>query len=250
MLLNTACRSWLVGSLLAFEACGDFTLVEPQREGPFLSIDVGAVSDESTRYDLNALFRRGTDARGRPTEVVDRALYVEGTPILPGPELQPGVWPYHWQETRTTAGDPAGLVLVGFPVIAGSSPSTHSITIPVTRRTDAADVDLPRGANLVLRLALANRVTTGLSGGVDFWMLDIRGSCSGNDSRPQFTISGTGPHPSELHVPWQWLETLSTGSMSACFRAFSSFEVAGSPYPANVSVSVRLAWRIRIVVPG
>jgi hypothetical protein len=250
MLLKTACRSWLLRGLLALVACGDFTLVEPQPEGPALNIHVDAVSDQSTRYDLNAAFRRGTDARGRPTEIVDRALYVEGTPVLPGPETQPGIWFYRWQETRTTTGDPASLVRVTFPVIAGSSTPAHFITIPITQRTDPADVDLGRGNDLVLHLALANRVTTGLSGGVDFWRLDIRETCSGIDSGPQFTITGTGPHPSELHVPWQWLETLVTGPMSACLQAHSSFEVAGSPYPAFVSVSVRLVWRIRIVVPG
>jgi hypothetical protein len=247
MLLKTAWRSWLLGPLLALEACGDFTLVEPQPEGPRLHIHIAAVSDESTRYDLNAVFSPGTDARGRPTEVVDRALYVEGTAVLPGPEIQPGLLLYRWQQTRTTAGD---LISVTLPVIEGSSPSTPYITIPVTRRTDPAEVDLPRGANLVLGLALANGVTTGLVGGVELWTLEIRESCAGNESPPQFAITGRGPHPSELHVPWQWLEPLSTGSMSACFRAFSNFEVADSPYPANVSAAVGLAWRIRIVGPG
>ncbi len=249
MLLKTARQSWLHGALLALAACGDFTLVEPQSgaDGPRLSISISAVTDEITQYDLNALFSPGTNERGRPTEVIDRTLGVEGTPLLPERETQEGFWIYRWQGTQTTT---AGLVLVTFPIVADASPSTHSITIPVARRTGPADVDLPRGADLVLGLSLANRVTTGLSGGVEFWALEIRPSCSDANSRPQLTLNGTGPLLSELRFPWQWLEPLSTDQMSVCLQAFSSFEVAGSPYPANVSAFVRLAWRVHIVTPG
>ena len=249
MLLKTARQSLLLGSLLALAACGDFKLVDPQpgADGPRLIISISAVTDETTQYDLHALFSPGTDERGRPTEVVDRTLGVEGTPVLPERETSEGFWPYHWQGTQTTT---AGLVLVTFPVIAGTSTTPHSITIPVTRRADVADVDLPRGSELVLGLSLANRVTTGLSGGVEFWMLEIRQSCSDGSARPLLTINGTGPHPADVRVPWQWLEALSTDQLSACFTAFSSFRAAGSPYPADVGAFVRLAFRIHVVAPG
>jgi hypothetical protein len=249
MLLKTARRSWLLRSLLALAAGGGVTLGDPQpgADGPRLIISIGAVTNETTQYDLNAFFLPGTDERGRPTEVIDRTLGVEGTPVLPERETPQGFWLYRWQGTQTTT---AGLVLVTFPVIAGASPPTHSVTIPVTRRTGPADVDLPRGADLVLGTSLANRVTTGLSGGVEFWTLEIRQSCSDGNSRPQLTINGTGPLLSELRVPWQWLDPLSTDQVSACLQAFSSYEVAGSPYPANASAFVRLAWRIHIVTPG
>ncbi len=249
MLLKAARQSWLLGGLLALAACGDFTLVDPQpgADGPRLSIQIVAVTDEITQYDLSAVFSPGTDERGHPTEVIDRALGVEGTPVLPERETQEGFWLYRWQGTQTTT---AGLVLVTFPIVADASPSTHSITIPVTRRTGPTDVDLARGADLVLGLSLANRVTTGLSGGVEFWAVEIRQSCSDRNSPAQLTVTGTSPLLSELRVPWQWLEPLSSGQMSVCLQAFSSFEVAGSPYPANASAFVRLAWRVHIVTPG
>jgi hypothetical protein len=249
MLLKTMGQAWLLGSLLALAACGDFTLVDPQAaaDGPRLQISIGAVTDETTQYDLHAVFSPGTDERGRATEVIDRTLGVEGTPVLPERETPEGFWLYRWQGTQTTT---AGLVLLTFPVIAGASPATHSVTVPVTRRTGPADIDLPRGSELILGISLANRVTTGLSGGVEFWQLEIRPSCSDGISRPQLTINGTGPLLSEVRIPWQWLEPLSTDQMSACLQAFSSYEVAGSPYPANASAFVRLAWRIRIVTPG
>jgi hypothetical protein len=249
MLLKAAGKAWLLGSLFTLAVCADFTLVDPQpgAEGPRLHISVGAVTDETTQYDLHALFSPGTDERGRPTEVIDRSLGVEGTLVLPGQETPQGVWLYRWQGTQTTT---PGLVLVTFPVIAGASPPTHSITIPVTRRTGPADVDLPRGTDLVLGISLANRVTTGLSGGVEFWTLEIRQSCSESMSRPQLTINGTGPLLSEVRVPWQWLEPLSTDQISACLQAFSSYQVAGSPYPANASAFVRLAWRVHVITPG
>jgi hypothetical protein len=224
-------------------------LVEPQPEEPLLAISLAAMSDESSRYELNAFFRRGTDARGHPVELVDRALYVEGTPVVPGPERTPGIWSYRWQETRVATGAHADSVRVAFPVIATSSSGAHSITIPVTRRVDPADVDLVRGEDLVLRVSSADGATAGLTGGVDFWTLDIRQSCVSGSGR-QFTITGTGPHPSELRVPWRWLEALPVGSVAACFRSFWSFQVAGSPYQASVTVSVQLAWRIHVVGPA
>ena len=249
MLLKTAGQSWLLGSLLALAACGDFTLVDPQpgTDGPRLHISIVAVTDETTQYDLYALFSPGMDERGRPTEVIDRALRVEGAPVLPEQQTPDGFWSYRWRGTQTTT---AGLVLVTLPVIAGASPPAHSITIPVTSRTGPADVDLARGAELVLGISSANRVTTGLSGGVESWTLEIRPNCSESTSRPQLAIDGTGPFLSEVRVPWQWLEPLSTDQISACFQAFSSYEVAGAPYPASASAFVRLAWRIHIITPG
>jgi hypothetical protein len=250
MLLTGAPRTLLVASLLASAACGDFTLVDPLPEGPQLFVHLAAQSDESMRYNLDAAFRPGTDARGRPTEVVDPALYVEGAPVLPDTETRFGLWVYHWQQTPTT-GDPDGLVLVTFPLLAGSAPPAHSITIPVTRRTGPADVDLPRGSTLVLGVALANRVTTGLSGGVNSWTLQIRQSCSGNDPGPPLVqIVGYEAHPSELQVPWDWLGAPSTGSLAACFQVSSFFDVVSAPYPANVGVSAQIAWRIHIVDPA
>jgi hypothetical protein len=248
-MMKTAVPWWVPAGLLALAGCDDFTLVEPQPEETLLAVHVNAVSDESTRYDLNALFRRGTDAGGHQTELVDRALYVEGTPVLPGPETTPGVWSYRWQETRVASGTHADSVHVAFPVIAASS-RTHSVTIPVTRREDPADVDLTRGDDLLLRVSSVDGATPELSGGVDFWTLDIRPGCSGDGSLEQFTIRGRGPFPSELRVPWRWLETLPIDSMSACLRVFSSFQAIGSPYRAHVTVTVQLAWRIHLVGPA
>jgi hypothetical protein len=254
MLLKTALRSWLFLGVLVLVACGDFTLVEPQPqpEEPLLSVHVSALSNEteSTRYELSAYFRRGTDARGEPTEIADSALYVEGTPVLPEPETTPGAWLYRWQQTRAATGDGADSIRVAFPAIASSSPSTSSITIPVTRREGPVDVRLTRGQDLLLRVSSADGAPPGLSGALGFWTLEIRQSCSGGDPGPQFEIRGSSPYGSELRVPWQWLATLPGSSMSACFRAFSSFQVAGSPYRASVTVIVELVWRIQVIEPA
>jgi hypothetical protein len=247
--MTTALRWSLRAALLALVACDGLTLVEPPPDEPALSIHLDAVSDESSRYDLNALFRRGTDARGHPTELVDGALYVEGTAILPGAERTPGHWSYRWEEDRAATGDQRDSVRVVFPVIA-TSPHRHSMTIPIAARDGPANVGLTRGEDLVLRVSPPGGATPPPFGGVDFWTLEIRQSCSSNDSAAQFTISGRGPFPSELRVPWQWLETLPVGSMSACFRAFASYGVVGSPYLTGVSVTVRITWRIHVVEPG
>jgi hypothetical protein len=253
-MMKTVLPWWVPAGLLALAACDDFTLVEPepQPEEPLLSVHVRALSNEteSTRYELNALFRRGTNARGEPTEVAHRALYVEGAPILPERETIPGVWSYRWQQTRVTTGDGADSIRVAFPVIANLSPGTSSITIPVTRREDPVDVRLTRGEDLLLRVSSAAGAPPELSGGVGFWTLEIRQSCSGANPGPQFEIRGDGPHPSQLRVPWQWLERLPGSSMSACFRAFSSFQVVGSPYRATVTVIVELVWRIEVIEPA
>jgi hypothetical protein len=253
MLLRTPLRRGLPGILLALEACGDFTLVEPQPPEPeptALSVSLSAISDESTRYDLDAVFRPGTDASGEPTRVVDPALRVEGTPVLPDQEAEPGLWFYQWEHSRATTGDGVDSVRVTFPVVANSSPATYSIAIPVPGRAGPADLGLIRGEDLLLRVTPAPDRPPGLSGRGDFWMLEIRQSCSVADSGPQVMITARGPYPSELRVPWQWLQALAAGPMSACFHAASSFEAVGSPYPASVGVVVRLAWRIQVVEPA
>jgi hypothetical protein len=243
-------RRWRpCAGLLALAACGDFTLVEPQPDGPFFSIQIVAVNDESTRYQVSAFFDRGRDADGSPTEVVDRALYIDGTPVLPEPERLPGFWSYGWEETRASD-DRAESLRVVLPVIAGSSASALSITIPITRREDPFDINLVRNEDLVLRVSPQDAAPPGLSRGANSWTLEILRTCSGGDlTAPQFKIDGSGGLPPELRVPWQWLEPLSISSTSACLRALSTFEVVGSPYLVHVSVFARLGWRIQIVAP-
>jgi hypothetical protein len=241
MLLTRVHRVLLLGGLLTFAACGDFTLVEPEQEQPFLHIHVGALSDETTRYDLNAFF-----FGGQQIGIVDQALQVEGMRIPPVVDDTRGIWSYRWQGTRTTDVGQGDLVRVALPIPASSSAAPFTITIPVTSRIDPLNVDLPRGTDLVLRVSLANRVTTGLSGGVEFWQLEVADSCWDVDSAPQVSLFGRAVHPSELRIPWQWIE-IAGASTSVCFTAFSSFEVAGSPYRASVGVSARLVWRIRVV---
>jgi hypothetical protein len=247
-MMKTAVPWWVSAGLFAIAGCADFTLVEPQPEEPLLAVHVDAVSDETTRYEVSAFFRRGTDDRGQPTELVDRALYVEGTPVLPGPETTPGILSYRWEQIRPTTSSRPDSVRVAFPVVA-SSPRTHSITIPVSSRDDPADISVTRGDELLLRVSPAGDATSELSGGVDFWILEIRQSCTGGGATAQFEIRGSGPFPAELRVPWRWLERLPITSIAACFRAFSSFQVVDSPYRANVSVTVRLMWRIQVVEP-
>lgn len=249
MLLRIARWPWATGCLLALGACGDFTLVEPPRQEPWLAISIRASGVEPTHYDLVALFSRGQNAGGGPMEVVDNALSVEGTRVLPEEDSPPGAWSYRWEWTRTAAEDPNGLVRITLPVIPLLSMSSQSVTVPVTRRAGPADVELPRGSDLVLGLALSNRVTTNLVGSVEFWSLEIKEDCAVPDSGPRlprFTMQGTSSHPAELRVSWPVLEQILSSPMSACFSASSFYEVAGSPYPANVSVRVQLAWRINV----
>jgi hypothetical protein len=243
--MNTALRASLVG-LFTLAACADVRLVEPSaEEEPALSVHVAAVDDESSRYEVNALFRPGMDRRGRPTELADRALYVEGTPVLPVATRSPDTWSYRWQE----AGPRGDSLRLTFPVVAGSSPGAYSITVAVPRRDGPRDMDWTRGEDLVLRVSPASGDTPKLSGRILQWRLELGQSCSGSGTGPDFTVTGMHAYP-ELRVPWQWLETHAGVSLAACFHVVSSFEAAGAPYRSSVTVVAQVRWRIRVVAPA
>jgi hypothetical protein len=247
--MKTSLRSRLAGALLPLTACGDFTLVDPSPGGaePGFFIHINVVSEATTRYLLSAILSRGTGGRGQ-LEFADKRLFVNATPILPQEQSSDALF-YNWEATRTTAGTDAASLRLTFPTLATSPTNEFSVAIPIDERQGAQDIEWRRGEDLVLRILQPPGASAELSGGAEQWDLRLGQACSGGGSDIHFTLFASGPYPSELRVPSQWLEPHAGNELPGCFQAISLYEVVGSPYPASVSVAVRLSWRIRVVRP-
>jgi hypothetical protein len=247
-------RGILLGLLVAAVGCGDFTLVEPDSvpgpTEPLMSVYVGVDRSDSSRYELTAFFYRGLASGGGPNEAADRAFYVEGTALQPTLVTTSGseFWRYDWKEIRADSGAGADSLRIRPPVLAGSPLPGIDVTIPVPAREGPADVTWAEGQDLRLRVSSVVVAPTQLSVEHRDWTLELGDGCGGaGPSRPLLVAQGSGgAYPSEFRVPWEWLLSVTPAPTAACLRLVSGYHVSNAPYRMDVSVGVRLAWRIHV----
>ena len=244
-------RKALLGLLVTAIGCSDFTLVEPA-PGPQVEPSLGVLlrADRSvagSRYELRAIFFRGTDDRRRPREVDDPVLYVEGTAVQPDLGMDPGsgLWFYVWEGTRADGGAGADSVRIRAPVLAGMPSSGLTATIPIAGRDGPAEVTWAEGEDLRLRVSPAVGTSTSVSGGVSSWRLDLGESCGETAAGGPVVVSGRGAYPPELRVPWEWLLSATQPPTAACLRAFFNYRVPSAPYRTDVQIDLQLVWRVQ-----
>lgn len=242
-------RKALLGLLVVVINCSDFTLVEPETAPPAepaMSVLLRADRSGSSHYELSALFFRGADSRGRPSEPADRALYVEGNALQPSVQTGSEVWRYDWEETRTDGGVQADSLRIRPPVLAGSPLPGVTVTIPIAGREGPADVTWAEGEDLRLHVSPAVAATTQLSAESSDWTLDLADACGGAGRSRPLSVVGRGAYPPEFRVPWEWLLSATPAPAVACLRVFSSYRVSNAPYRINVLVELHLTWRIHV----
>lgn len=243
-------RKALFGLLVAATTgCGDFTLVEPPpglATEPLLSVVLEANRSEDSHYVLRAFFFPGADFRGQLAEVADRFLYVEGNAVQPRPETDPRFFDYEWEQTRSDGGVGADSLRIQLPVLAGSPQPGPVVTIPFPGREGPAEVTWAEGEDLRLRISPAVVTTDQLMGGIVDWRLDLGLACGGSTGGgQQLFVTGRGPYPPELRVPWEWLGDAAQAPTAACFRVSIPYRVLNTPYRVEVYVNLRLDWRLR-----
>jgi hypothetical protein len=241
-------RRALLGVLVAATSCDDFTLVEPEpglteaAMSIFISVDRSTSSD----YQLSAVFFRGADSQRRFGELADRALYVEGTAVQPTIRSTSELWEYDWEGTRADGGAHADSLRIRPPVLVGSPVPGHTVTIPIAGREGPEDVTWAAGEDLRLQVSSGIGPTPQLSGAPINWTLELGDSCDGSAPIRPVLVQGRGAFPSELRVPWEWLQGVTPAPAAACLRVFSDFRVSNAPYRMDVIVDLRLAWRIHV----
>jgi hypothetical protein len=242
-------RKALLGLLVAAINCSDFTLVEPETAPavePAMSVLLRADRSGSSHYELSAVFFRGADSRGRPGELADRALYVEGNALQPRIETGSEVWRYDWEETRADEGVQADSLRIRPPVLAGSPLPGVTVTIPITGREGPADVTWAEGEDLRLHVSPAVAATTQLSAESSDWTLDLADACGGAGRSRPLSVVGRGAYPPEFRVPWEWLASATPAPAVACLRALSRYRVLNAPYRMDLFVDLQLTWRIHV----
>jgi hypothetical protein len=243
-------RKALLGLLVAAISCRDFTLVEPepaqQQEEALISVLLTVDRSESSHYKLSAVFFPGLDSRGRPRELADRVLDVEGDALQPSIHTGSELWEYDWERTRADAGVGADSLRVRPPVLAGSQLPGATVTIPIAGREGPTDVTWAEGADLRLPVSPAIGATAQLSGGPMDWTLELGDACGGAGTSRALFVAGRGAYPPEFRVPWEWLLSATPAPAVACLRAFSSYRVSNAPYRMDVVVVLHLTWRIHV----
>ena len=246
-MVRPAMRRVLLGLVALNLSCRGFDLVGPQAGvQPWLSVGLQVTRDERSSYDLNALLSPGTDARGQPNRVPERAFYVDGSPVRASDGATPELLSYRWSATRGARAAQSDSVYLEIPAIGTTPAQAFSVTIPIAPREGSASIDLPVGEDLRLRISPPPAVSPQLPGGVDGWDVEVRRSCSGNDDGTALIVNGRGAYPSELRLPREWFPAALRDSAVACFRATSSYRPVGTPFPVGISVYLRITWRIRL----
>ena len=249
--MTTALAKVLTGLLIAATGCSDYTLVEPtEAPGSEAETLFGAAlrveRSASSRYELRALLFRGTDAGGRLNEFVDGALYVEGEPLQPRVQLNSELWGYDWEETRTDGGLHADSVQIRLPVRAASVPPGVAVTIPIPGREDPEQITWVEGQDLRLHTSPAAVASPQFFAAISDWTLELGDECVGVNAGRALRVTGRGAHPTEFRIPWEWLSSGSPPPSVACLRVLASYRVANAPYRADVSVDLRVVWRISV----
>jgi hypothetical protein len=245
---NASLKS-LVGLLIAAAGCSDFTLVEPEprpQAESLMGIALHADRSGSSRYELHALLFPGADTRGQPNEFADRALYVENNPLQPRVEASSQLWGYDWEETRADGGLHVDSIRIRPPVPAGSSLPGITVTIPIVGREDPEQVTWVEGEDLRLHVSPQVDPAPRLPILFSDWALELGDTCSDAGSGRALRIAGSGAHPPEFRIPWEWLASTTPAPAIACLRTVSAYRVPGAPYRMEVSLSLQVAWRITV----
>lgn len=232
--------------LLAGAGCSDYDLVGPDPErSPRLSVQVSAVRGERNTYELGAVFRRGTDARGEFNRLSDGNLYVERVPVRPVSDAA-GVFQY--QSQADIPGEGARGTSIGLTAPALASIGPVGVTIPIAGTNDPPTVEVADGDDLRLHVGSPAVDSTRVSAVNGEWRLELAAACS-TGTPPAVVVAGTGAYPPELRIPSAWFVGLVRFPAAACFRTTSRYDAVNTPYTVSAIVSVSITWRIEAATP-
>lgn len=238
---------WLLVALcLAAAGCFEHLLVGPEPDvAPQLAIDVQVAHREQATRLVAAIFRRASDAEGRPRALLDSFLVVEDSSVL-GVPTSPSILQYSWLELAPTL-VPGDTITVRGPVVTGLPSSGLTVRVPVPVREDPFFRELVTGQDLLFTVSpLADSIDGLIPGATAFWIAEVRDA---RRDRVMLRIDGAGPHPSPLPIPWQLLLAAPDDSLSASLTFFSAHQVANSPYSVSVTIRGHFTWQVRIVAP-
>jgi hypothetical protein len=232
---------WLIASAAGLSGCLGLELVGPAPNvEPQMSINVQISHLDETSYQVFANFFPGSDEQGEP-RATDAVLLVNGE-AMHGAPAGAGTLSFEWEQpAKPRLNGAEGLHLI-IPASEPPDPGP-AIDIPILFTPDPLDLEVRQGDDVVLHVASqlgAPVFTTSLSS----WTLEIGESCSSNNSQST-RIQGRGALPSELRVPWTWIESL-VSPIDACLHAFSGHQATATPYTVHVFSAATLSWRITV----
>ena len=243
----------LAGSLITYAGCSDFTLVEPEpgpRAETLMGIALHVERSGASRYELRGLLFPGTDSRGEPNEFADRALYVEDSAVQPRVESSSQLWGYDWEETREDGGLHVDSIRIRLPVPVGAQLPGITVGIPIAGREDPEAVTWVQGEDLRLHVSPPPGPSPRLPMLFSDWALELGETCSNAGSGRALRVAGSGAHPAEFRVPWEWLAGVTPAPTVACLRTISAYRIPGAPYRVEVSLALHLSWRITVAAGG
>lgn len=226
--------------LVLMVGCNDFDLVAPTPSQPSLAVSISVSSADTTNYSIYAEISVGRDDAGHPRALLDSVFTVNGDILRPDSTSSASRLRFRWQRSTLASVTPDTLVF-GFPALGAVSGARDTTYLVIPVRQDPANISVANGQDL--RLHVAHPVASeGLVALNPRWSLRVGQQCTGEG----LDIQGSGEHPFELHVPWDWFGTGAPASLKACFQHFSHYEPSPPSALRSFSLSFGTTWRIAV----
>jgi hypothetical protein len=229
--------------LLGAIGCGIFELVPPDAERPSLFVFISAVHGDTKTLMLDALLDVGRDSTGTPHGLADSTLVINDEALLP---TRTGLGTPRWLWTKETATSttPDTLALQ-FPVMAGFIERFAAARVVIPTRSSGPNVVIAAGEDL--RLPVSPLATPpGYLVGSTLWTLRVGPQCDGPGG---FQVQGENDHPSEVRVPWEWIEAPAPFALEACFRLIVSYSSEPPSLGSNLVFALDVTWHVSAVAP-
>ena len=222
--------------------CVDFGLVAPGEREPLVQIRAEVSHAETLAVGVEVLLVTAADAEGRPYELADPTIYLNGAAVRPAVRPANGIYTFRTKLNPPEPTAPAEFLHVSIPALAAGAATPPAIAVPFTGRRGDVTLSLGAGDDLVLRIAAPDAGHTATSA---HWHLDLRASCD-SAGRIFAVLQSSGRPPDPLIVPRLILQQLAPPRFEACLLVASSTTSGDAGYRRSLIVQTRAQWHVEI----
>jgi hypothetical protein len=228
-------------AMLALITAGCFDIVAPRERDPYVGVESLAIHDDALSVQMRIRVYAGTDGAGRPNELSDPTIYLNGSAVDPVEPPRDGMYAYAVTLPLPEPLPDGGALLLTLPPFPAAAASSFVLPVPIVVRRGTAAIQLRRGGDLVIGVALPG-ATAGFQRAQ--WSLELTASCGAGAA---FAALGAQSWPpTALTVPWSMLQATAPPAFDACLSFVGAFEHTDAGYTTQLATLTQARWRVEI----
>ena len=157
--------------------------------------------------------------------------------------MMPGSISPRWQWiAEAPASTTPDTLELRFPVVAGMSDRFADARVVIPARLNGPNLVIAAGEDVRLRVSPLS-TPPGFVGGESRWTLRVGQTCTGSGG---FEVQGEGDHPSDVRVPWEWIEAPAPFSREACFRLITLYSSEPPSLGSSLLLVLEFKWHVQV----